>query len=180
MRWLTFSLLVIIVLTFQSAVGPRLALLGSRPDWLLVVVVFLALYAPAQDAVLGAGLIGLGGDLLSIERLGLLVLSYVLAAMVIVGVREHVFKSAHTTRFILTLVVGLALRLGWTAYYRALYDSSVSVGLELLNQVVVGAVYTACWAIPLHFLLVRCSQLFGFARPRYSYAGVYRGEGGRV
>ncbi len=180
MRWLTFSLLAVIVLTLQSAVGPRLALLGSRPDWLLVVVVFLALYAPAQDAVLGAGLIGLGGDLLSIERLGLLVLSYVLVAMAIVGVREHVFKSAHTTRFILTLVVGLALRLGWTAYQRVLYDSAGSMGLELLKQVVWGAVYTACWAVPLHLVLVRFSRLFGFARPRYSYAGVYRGEGGRV
>ncbi len=180
MRWLTFSLLAIMVLTLQSAVGPRLTLLGSRPDWLLVVVVFLALYAPPQDAVLGAGLIGLGGDLLSIERLGLLVLSYVLVAMVIVGVREHVFKSAHTTRFILTLVVGLALRVGWAAYYRALYDASVSVGLELLQQVVWGAVYTACWALPLHFVLVRFSRIFGFARPRYSYAGMCRGEGGRV
>lgn len=180
MRWLTFLLLAVIVLTLQSAVGPRLALLGARPDWLLVVVVFLALYAPPQDAVLGAALIGLGGDLLSIERLGLLVLSYVLAALVIVGVREHVFKNAHTTRFILTLVVGLALRLGWTAYYRTLYDLSGSVGLELLQYVVWGAVYTACWAVPLHFGLVHYSQLFGFARPRYSYAGVYRSEGGRV
>ena len=103
-----------------------------------------------------------------------------LSALAIVGVREHVFKSAHTTRFILTLVIGLALRLGWTAYQRFLYDFAGSEGLELLQQVVWGAVYTACWAIPLHFVLVRFSQLFGFTRPRYSYAGVYRGEGGRV
>ncbi len=180
MRWLTFFLLAVVVLTLQSAVGPRLTLLGARPDWLLVVVVFLALYAPAQDAVLGAALIGLGGDLLSIERLGLLILSYVLAALGVVVVREHVFKSAHTTRFILTLIVGLALRLGWTVYYRTLYDTSMFVGLELLQHVVWGAFYTACWAVPLHLVFVHYSRLFGFARPRYSYAGVYRSEGGRV
>jgi len=58
MRWLSFLLLGVVLLTLQSAVAPRIELLGARPDWLLVVVVFFAMHAPPRDAVIGAWIIG--------------------------------------------------------------------------------------------------------------------------
>ena len=51
MRWLTFAILAILVLTLQAAVAPRIELFSARPDFLLIVVVFLGLYAPSKDAI---------------------------------------------------------------------------------------------------------------------------------
>ena len=54
MRWPAFGICAICVLTLQVAIAPRFELFGQRPDWLLVVIVFFALYSRSTDAVLGA------------------------------------------------------------------------------------------------------------------------------
>lgn len=180
MRWLTFLILAAVTLTLQSTLGVRLALFGARPDWILVVVVFFALHAPHRDAVLGATLIGFGADLMTLEPLGLLALSYGLVAMLVVSVREYLFRNESVTRFLLTLIVGLLLRLLWTIYHRAFYDPVASVFGELAIDVLVAAIYTAAWAPPAHALLTRMSRTFGLSRPRYSFAGLHRLGDSRV
>ena len=173
MRWLTFMILVAAALTLQSAVAPRLEIFGVRPDWLLVVVLFFGLYAPAGDAVFGGWIVGMAADLMTIERLGLLALSYALAAMLVVAVRDYLFRDRALTQFILALVVSLILRAAWLIFRRVLYGPSGASLWEWSAEWVWASIYTAAWAPLLGAILLKRSHWFGIPRRRYTYAGLH-------
>lgn len=174
MRWVTFLVLAAFVLTLQSVVAPRLELLGARPDWVLVVVVFFALRAARPEAMLGAWVLGACADLMTVERFGLLALSYGLAAVGVVSVREYVFRRRPLTQFVLTLLACLLLRLAWLLYCRMLYDPAGSLLVDMAVDVVTASVYTAAWAPIWHAVLGRMPRTFGLPRPRYTFAGLRR------
>lgn len=180
MNWLTFSVLAVLAVTCQTAVAGRLELLGARPDWLLVVVVFLALHAPTRDAVIGAWLLGGLADLMTLERLGFVSLSYGLAALIIVSLREYLFRNRRVTQVIVTLVACAAIRTAWMVYRRWTYDSVPSLLHDAAAEVVWVSVYTALWSVPLHGGLRHTRGLLGLPRPRYSYAGLEHVGGGHV
>lgn len=170
MRWLVFALLVVAILTLQAVVAPRLAIFGVRPDWLLVVVVFFALYAPMRDAVVGAWIIGACADLLTIERLGFFALSYTLLALAVAPTREYLFRRQGITRFVVTFLACVAVRLAWSIYRRVLYDPIESLLVDWAMDVLIASIYTALWAVVLHEGLYRASRTLGLTRPRYSLA----------
>jgi len=174
MRWVTFLVLAVLVLTLQSVVAPRLELLGARPDWLLVVVVFFALRAAPRDAVLGAWVLGACADLMTVDRFGLLALSYGLAGAAVVSVREYLFRSRPFTQFVVTLLVSLPLRFTWLLYRRMLYDPAGSFFVDMAIDVLAASVYTAAWAPVWHAVLGRMPRIFGLPRPRYTFAGLRR------
>lgn len=180
MRWVMFMIFVIFVLTLQAAVAPRLALFGQRPDALLVIVVFFALYARPYDAVVGAWIVGLGSDLLTIERFGFLALSYASAALLVVSVREYLFRFHPITQFAMTAVTALLLQFVWLIYRRILYQPIESLPIELISSVIWASLYTACFAPPVHKVLLKLSRLFGIPQPRYTFAGLSRLRAGRV
>ncbi len=173
MRWLTFMIFTVVVLTFQSAFAPRVELFGIRPDWLLGVVVFFAMYARPSDAVAGAWIIGACGDLMTIERLGLLALSYGLAAMLVTSVREYLFRYYGVTQFVVTFLVCLLIRVGWTVYRRVLYGPVDPLLIELMTDCLLVSLYTAAWVPLMHKVLLSVSRWFGIVRPRYTYAGLH-------
>ena len=78
MRWLTFILLTCVLLTVQSVIVPRMTVLGAGPDLLLIFAIFLALFGRPREAILGAWLLGIAADLLSIERFGLMAITMAL------------------------------------------------------------------------------------------------------
>ncbi len=174
MRWLTFLLLAAVVLTLQSSLAPRLEVFGARPDWLLVVVVFFALYAPPREAAIAAWIVGAAADLMTVERLGLLALTYALVAVAVASVRDYLFRHRAVTRFVVTLVASLLVRAGWMVYRRVLYDPADRLLADLAADVLMGSIYTAAWAPLLQAGLWRMSRVFGLARPRYTYAGLHR------
>jgi rod shape-determining protein MreD len=169
-RWLTFILLAVVALTLQTAVAPRVAPFDIRPDWLLIVVVFIALHAPPRAAIVGAWIIGGLADLMTIERLGLVAVSYTLAATFIISIREYLFRYRTTTRFVVTLTACLLVRALWTGYSRAVYDLERSLLAALTLDVLLASVYTALWALPVHEGLRRVSRTFGLVRLRYNFA----------
>ena len=174
MRWLTFMILVAAALTLQSTVAPRLEIFGVRPDWLLVVVLFFGLYAPSGDAIFGGWIIGIAADLMTIERLGLLALSYALSALLVVAVRDYLFRDRAVTQFILALSVSLILRAAWMIFRRVLYGPSGASPWESSAEWVWASIYTAAWAPLLGAILLGRSHWFGISRRRYTYAGLHR------
>lgn len=172
MRWLTFLLLVGVALIAQSALAPRFELLGARCDWLLVVVVFFALTAKPFDAVTGAWIVGACADLLTIERSGLIAMTYMGAALLIVSIREYLFRDGFLTRFVVTGVVCMIVRLAWILYARVAYGPSQSFVVDIWHYVLMDALYTACWAPLVHALLRGFSRTLGVSSPRYAYAGL--------
>jgi len=172
MRWLTFSIVVVAALSLQAALAPHLALGGARPDLLLVVVTFFALYARARDAVLGAWIIGILADLMSIERLGFFALSYLGIALLVSSLREYLFRYRGTTQFAVTFVVGLVLRTGWLVYRSATVGAFESWWMLMLQDVLWAACWTAVFAPFVHRFLLSGHRMLGINRPRYSHAGM--------
>lgn len=166
MRWLTFILTSSGVLIAQLTLAPHFEWGGVRPDWLLVFVVFFSLRADLVAAIAGGWLLGFCADLLTIERLGLLSLSYGLTAFVVASGRDFVFASSAITQTAATLLAGLSLHTAWFIYRRMLYDMPEAMFREMATVVFPAALYTAAWALVLHRPLRGLTRWLGFASSR--------------
>ena len=166
MRWLTFAILTVLVLTLQAAVTPKLELFSARPDFLLIVVVFLSLYAPSSNAIAAGWVLGVCADLMTIERFGVIALSYGLTAIIVTFLREYLFRYRVVTQTAVTLTACLLVRTAWTMYYHLLYEARGPMLADWLIGGVVVSAYTAALAPFAFRLLLSMSRPLGIARPR--------------
>lgn len=180
MRWFAFILLTIVLLVLQSTVAPRIAIFGVRPDWLLIAVVFYALHTPPREAAIAAWTTGAMADLMSIERFGLVALSYLLVAIPLVSAREYLFRYKPVTQVLVGLLACLVVHGAWEIYNLIMYTPARSIFFAFFAHVLPVSLYTAIWTPILHAGLIRLSGALGIARPRYSYAGLHRLGSGRV
>ena len=174
MRWLAFGILGVVFIIMQSTLAPRMEILGARPDFLLVLVVFFGMHGKLPDVAVGAWLLGLVADLMSIERLGLMAFSYMLTALLVASVREYFFRFRSLTQCFVTLIACLVVHSGWLVYQRVLYAPASSWWGDFGGGVVLTAVYAALAAPLVHKMLLPISPMIGIDRPRYSYAGLER------
>ncbi len=175
MRWLTFLILAVLAVSLQSTIASRLAWFGAVPDWVLVLVVFYALHARVDQAMAAGWVAGALADLLTIERFGLLSLSYGIAAAGVCLVRDWVFVRHPLTHFGITLIAALALSVVWSAY-RAVIDVP-GQGTLVLGW---SCVYTALWAPPLHWVLLKSPRVLGIRGPGQASARAPRARRHRV
>jgi len=170
MRWIGFIVIAGVVVTVQASLGPWLTVGGVRPDLCLVFVVFMGLRVRAGDAGIGAFMVGLAGDLMSIERFGLLAVSYMLVAVIVSLVKEFLFRRRLATFVAVTLVAGVGLRLAWLLYRHLMYDSSERIASALVDDVLGGAVYTTLFALLASGVLVRIAPIFWQDMGRYAHS----------
>ncbi len=170
MRWVSFILGSLIVLTLQSVLGPRLQIGGARPDLLLVYVLFFALYGRRLHAVLGAWGLGAVADLMTVERPGLLSLTYFAAAFLVTLVRDALFRYESVTQFAIVLLTGLVVQSGWLAYRVAVYPAFAPTWGAAALSALAAAAYTALLAPVLYRAMLRAPALFGIPRTRYAYS----------
>lgn len=171
MRWLTYAIVTVVALTLQAAVAPRLELFSARADFLLMVVVFLGLYAPPRNAIGAGWILGACADLMTIERFGLITLSYGMTAMIVTSLREYLFRYRIMTQMAVTLTACLLVRTGWTVYYHLLYEAGRSFLFDFLLGGLLASAYTAALAPFAFRALLYVSRPIRIARPRYGYAG---------
>jgi rod shape-determining protein MreD len=164
MRWLTFGVLAVIAVSLQTTVAPRMIWYGLSPDWVLVLVVFYCLHARSDHAVLAGWLAGALADLMTLERFGLVSLSYGLTALLVCGVRDLVFTRHPLTHFTVTLFAALGVQVLWMVY-RMLVGLPVGSSLCLVGS----SIYTALWAPLLHAVLLKAPRLLGIRPRQYSY-----------
>lgn len=112
MRWFTFAILAYVALAVQTGIDSfvRLQAAGSvlaELNIVLVVVVFLAVYAPRQQALLACFVLGALQDLVTQQPFGLFALSYGLVALVITGMSQAVHRGHPLTHFTFTLAGGV-------------------------------------------------------------------------
>lgn len=179
MRWLTFVICAVAVVTLQVTIAPRVEYLGARPDWILVLAVFFALNGRSVDVLIGAWVLGATADLFTVERFGLLALSYALAALLVYGVREYLFREHPLTQFSVTFAACLAIHIGLVIYRFGVFGlSSGSLGV-LAREPLLASLYTGLSALPVHFVLLRLHGLLGVMpariRRRRSAGGRSRG-----
>lgn len=171
MRWWTFIMIAVVALTLQTALAPRLSIWGARPDWILVLCVFVGLHARRWDAVLAAWILGLCADLMSLERVGLLALSYATIAWFVGSIREYLFRHHALTQFVVTFVAALLVQIGWLVYRRTLYSFDEPWVIDLTRSIFWTPLYTAVWAPVAHRALLAAASALGLPRPRYNFAG---------
>jgi rod shape-determining protein MreD len=155
MRPLPFAILALIALVLQVSLVPAMAVTsaGFKPQLLLVLAMFVALYARPDAALLGCWTLGLLADLSSIGPLGGFAFGFGLAGLGIVATRASLFRDHPLSHFFLALSFGflaneiVSLR---DAVYAARYDARRLVVLPLG-----AAAYTALIAPYLMLLLNR-------------------------
>jgi rod shape-determining protein MreD len=108
MRWPAYVILAYVAIGLQIGVQEYARIgSGARPDLILLAVLFIAINAPRDAALLGAFGIGLITDLVTLGPLGLYALAYSLAGVFTVSSQELVAKAHPVTHFALALAGGL-------------------------------------------------------------------------
>lgn len=160
MRWLTFALLAVVTICFQTTIAPRLGAFGCYPDFMLILVVHYTLHARSADGLLAGWLLGLLVDLTGVQGLGLVAVVYGLLALGIWPIRDLVFTRHPLTHFSLTFVACLVVQIVLRGYFHLAYPLTGSF-LHALLPSVGSAVYTGLCAVVVHRILLRFSRGLG-------------------
>jgi len=177
MRWLPYFILAYLTLGVQIGLGDFVSWHGARPNLVLIAVLFVALNAPRDAALLGCFVMGAIQDLVTQQPPGLFALSYGLTALVVVGSHHVVNREHFLTYFGLALVGGLLTATvllvhawihpgiprgpGGASGATTLPAVRLSAGTELTR-----AIYTAVLAPVVLSLLHRTKRFFAFQPQR--------------
>jgi rod shape-determining protein MreD len=152
MRWPAYFILAYVAVGLQIGLGEYLRVGGALPNLILLAVIFIAVNAPRDAALLGAFGIGAIQDLVGLHPLGLYALAYGLVGMFVVSTQELVYRAHPITHFTLAFVGGILVAavvciLGWlqgpresvgsllsTALYTAILAPFVLGGLQLTRK----------------------------------------------
>jgi rod shape-determining protein MreD len=166
MNWIAFFVLAYAAMGLQTGLSAWLRFGSSgfwaaAPNFGLLAVVFLALNAQRQAALLGGFLIGALQDLATRQPFGLFAFSYGLAALAIASAAHSVHRQHPLTHFSCALLGG-CITASVLLIHGQLYRTSwPGAGpLPLLG----GALYTALLAPLLIGGLQRFNRLFAFKR----------------
>lgn len=160
--------IALVGVVLQASAAPRVELRGVRPDWLLLIAVYLGLRVPRPNAILGAWALGFFAELLTIERMGILSVAYALTAWWVGAIRGALVRGTLPTGAAVTFTAGLFVFGAWLGYRAFAEGPRVEWGAALWRECVGRAVYTAAWALPMHVFLWFSSSvlaLSGAVRP---------------
>ncbi len=107
MRWIAWFILAYVSLGVQLGLGGYWRVAGAAPGIVLLAVIFIAVNAPRDSALLGCFVMGAMQDLVTQQPMGLYAIAYGLVAMFVVGTQTVVYKRHPLTHFSLGLVAGL-------------------------------------------------------------------------
>src|SRR5580704_2075808 len=107
MRWASYFILAYLILGVQLGMAAHVQYRGSGPNLALLVVVFISLNAPMDEAFLGSFLLGALQDLVTLEPMGLYAFSYGLVALLVARVAQVAHREHPLTQFFVTLAGGI-------------------------------------------------------------------------
>lgn len=168
MRWPAFLILIYLTISVQLGVGGFV-----NCNLVLPVVVFIAINARREEALLMAFALGGLQDLFTQQPLGLYAFCYGLVGLFIVGAQPAVYRDHPLTHFTVTLAAALLTGMvvlfnEWACVHlHSLPDGPGS----MVGQVLVSAFYTALVSPILLGILVRIKPVFGF-RPSRLHPGL--------
>lgn len=107
MRWFAYLILAYLALGLQVGMGDYVAFRGASPNLVLLAVIFLAINAPREAALLGCFGLGVMHDLLTQQTPGLYALSYGLVGLMASRTNQVVDRDHPLSHFTMTLGGGL-------------------------------------------------------------------------
>jgi rod shape-determining protein MreD len=160
MRWISCFILAYVALGIQMGMGEFVRVRGAAPSMVVLAVIFIAINAPRDSALLACFVIGALQDMTTLAPLGLYALSYSIVGMFMVSTHDVISSNHPVTHFsmafVASLIVGAVIYLhGW------LRGPSVPVA-----GLFTSALYTAILAPIVLGLLTRIKKLFAFSRRR--------------
>jgi len=170
MNWIAFAILTYVLCVLQTTLMAVIGIQHVRPDLLILVGVFYALFARQPDALLACWILGLAADLCGLSLhdrggVGAHALTYGLCAMLTCRLRELVFRE-----HLLTYVVSVVL---WTLLASAALAAHLAWAMREWDRFNVGllygiyaAGYTAFFAPYAHWILRRARPLLGLEAVR--------------
>ncbi len=176
MRWILYFILAYILLGLQLGLAPYIAYRDVPPNLLILLVVFIALNAPREEALLVSLLIGALQDLSSLQPLGLFAFSYGLVAVLVCWLAESVRRAHPFTHlsltFMSTMVVGMLLLVHELVRPSGLSANTAVKSVRIGPRVVVVmALYTTLISPAVIYVLQQSNRLMLFDAGRSGAAG---------
>ncbi len=181
MRWTVFSIVALLFLVLETSFRNVLRIDPISPSFMASLLVFISLFAPRHNALWCALILGILMDLsialpqpsnVEMYIAGPYALGYVGASFMILQIRPMVFRRRLLTFAILTLValvliglvtVALFTLRSWLPWADAYYPTDPSAIRELVRRLGIAG-YSALLAIPLGWLLIQSTRMWGFAQ----------------
>jgi rod shape-determining protein MreD len=170
-----YILLSYIARGVQIGLGRFITWHGAQPNLGLIAVVFIALNAPREAALLGAFAIGALQDLLTAQPPGLFAISYGLTAMIVTGAQSVVTRGHPLTHIMMTLLGGAAttivLLLHSFIWARGNVEGATPIAIKLsIVTLLISIAYTAILAPFVMAPLYRVRKIFSFTPRRRARA----------
>jgi rod shape-determining protein MreD len=159
-KYSTAKLLILgaVALAFELTLLERWSLKGARPEALLSLACFAALFARDSSQGLAASwMIGLLKDLGSAGPLGLHALLFLGAGWVVLQIRQVLYRESPLTQIAVTFIAACWVNLA-AAVIVAVTVGGIPPGV-LLGKTALSAVLTALVTVPLHFTLSQAKWL---------------------
>lgn len=181
MRWTVFIIVALLFLVLETSFRAVLRLESVSPSFMAALLVYLSLFAPRQIALWCSLILGVLMDLvmplqqpnnLQVYLIGPYALGYVGACFMLLQVRSMVFRRRLLTYCIMTaaamtlvalVTVALFAVRSWLPWADAYYPIEPSA-LGELGRRLGTAVYSAALAVPLGWLLLQTTRLWGFTQ----------------
>lgn len=170
MRWLSYIILAYVAVALQIGLSPFVEYRGAAPNLVLLAVIFIAINAPRDSALLGSFILGVLQDLVSHHQPGLFALSYGLVALFVVNTQQVVYREHPLTHFSLALAGGLVTAVvlmvhGYIhpASPRVQHQNVIVPAIRVSATILLtGVLYTAVLAPFVLGALQRMKGIFGF------------------
>lgn len=173
MNWILFGLVTYVFLALQIASRNLLVIGDAYPQLLLILLVFIGLSAPSRVLAWAALVLGLLLDLqpgpITPPILGPHVIGYLAGAYVVVQLRTVLFPESVISFAALVFIAGIATHLVTIALFTARglpWPLAEPVAhWSATEQLVNGffsILYTTALAVPIGWLLMRSSAIWGF------------------
>ncbi len=176
MNWVLFVLVAYLFCAMQKGLAALFEIGTIAPQFTIILGVFVGLFAPRRATLWAWGLLGFVMDMLmpvhtvaggeaQMVLVGPWTFGMMAGGAVILQVRASLLKSHPMSHAFAVGACGIGVQLVAIAILvvRSFYDPLVTFSpLSLLWGGVLASVYTALFAIPLSWALIRIAPAFGF------------------
>ncbi|MDP2940187.1 MAG: rod shape-determining protein MreD [Candidatus Omnitrophota bacterium] len=157
-RFIFIFVVIIIFLFAQIFLSTQFYFLKSKPDILLLLVIFFTIYFGLIEGIFCAMAAGVLKDAFSLNTIGMNLLIFICLALIIAYLKKLIYRETIFMIFITTLLVNLLS--GLLVYFINFFDKGITLEAVLLFVILPEVILTAFLSPPVFFCLKKCALKF--------------------